>query len=108
MPTNEPQSLQAELSQYGIPPTALHPLTAQASPELIEYLDIIEPPDGSAIATSLRPDSVAEVQGRPLLFIVNESKLATTDSQRAEQISKSYDQKLWMTTRQQKRRTLGD
>jgi SAM-dependent methyltransferase len=65
----------------------LQPLTTRPSPSQINYLDLIEPPDGSSIATSLRPDTVAEVQGKPVLFVVSESKLADSPTVQQRQLS---------------------
>src|SRR5687768_12652117 len=82
-----PQPLKEQLAYYGVPPAVLHLLDAKITPPLMEYLDLVEPPRGSSIATSPRPDGVAEVQGRPLLFFIDESKLATNSMQREKQLA---------------------
>ena len=62
-------SLTAELQQYGIDSGSVRTFGGSATPELLNYLDLIEPRKPEA----LHPEGVAESQGRPLLFFVDES-----------------------------------
>lgn len=78
-----------ELSNYGVNAQgpAVRLLRGEATPELLDYLDLIprkvaEVPDGHA----LMPDAVAESQGRPLLFVIDESRLAQTPDEQAQQL----------------------
>jgi len=67
-------SLTAELQQYGIESGSVRTFGGSTAPELLEYLDLVEPrrPEPP------RPDGVAESQGRPLLFFVDQSRPAFT------------------------------
>lgn len=65
-------NLKAELENYGV--TTFRLFGGSAKPELLDYLDLVAP-RGPA---GLLPHGVAESQGRPLLFFVNESHLAQT------------------------------
>lgn len=69
-----------QLRQYGI--TGLvHDLTNPASPELLEYLDLVEP----RRKHELLPNAVAESMGRAILFFVDESHPAACYSEPARQ-----------------------
>lgn len=73
-----------ELEQYGISSRSVKLFGKGASPELLDYLDLAEPADEES-KEELLPSGVAENQGRPLLFFVNESNLArSVGKQRAE------------------------
>lgn len=65
-------NLKVELQNYGVANFRL--FGDSAKPELLDYLDLVEP----RASSGLLPDGVAESQGRPLLFFVNESHLAQT------------------------------
>ena len=66
-------SLTAELQRYGINRGSIRTFGGSTpAPELLDYLDLVEPRKPEA----LRPDGVAENQGRPLLFFVDESRPA--------------------------------
>jgi hypothetical protein len=67
-------NLKSELQNYGI--TNVQLLGDSAKPELLDYLDLLGPRGTS----ELLPDGVAENQGRPLLFFVNESQMALAAS----------------------------
>ena len=67
-------NLTAELRQYGIESRSVRTFGGSAAPELLDYLDLVEPRKPEA----LRPHGVAESQGRPLLFFVDESSPALT------------------------------
>lgn len=71
---------EAQLRPYGI--TGLvHTLTNSAAPDLLEYLDLVEP----RRPHQLLPNAVAESMGRPLLFFVDESHPAAPYSEPARQ-----------------------
>jgi hypothetical protein len=77
-------NLPTELQNYGISNRSVRLFDKGASPELLDYLDLAEPADDE-IKGELLPDGVAENQGRPLLFFVNESHLAhSVGKQRTE------------------------
>lgn len=71
------------LQEYGISPGSIHTLGNSATPELLEYLDLVEP----RREHSLLPDGVAESNGRPLLFFVNESRLALSPTEQETRFS---------------------
>ena len=68
-------NLKSELQNYGV--TNVRLFGDSVKPELLDYLDLVEPPESSG----LLPDGVAESQGRPLLFFVNESRLTQTQAE---------------------------
>lgn len=72
-----------QLRDYGITPSNVRALDDSASPELLDYLDLVEPRRNLTI----RLDGVAENLGRPLLFFVNESKLASDPAKREAELS---------------------
>lgn len=79
MPGKGTFNLKAELLHYGVNCRSggVHFFDSLESPEHLDYLDLIEMEgitDGGE--ASVRPDGVAENQGRPLLFFVNETRLA--------------------------------
>jgi hypothetical protein len=61
-----------ELQKYGVGSSNIRTFTGPATPELLDYLDLVKP----AEQQTLLPDGVAENQGRALLFFVDESRLA--------------------------------
>lgn len=80
-------NLLTELQNYGVSNRSVRLFDKGASPELLDYLDLAEPADDET-KSELLPDGVAENQGRPLLFFVNESRLAhSTDTQRTESLN---------------------
>jgi type I restriction-modification system DNA methylase subunit len=80
-------NLLTELQNYGVSNRSVRLFDKGASPELLDYLDLAEPADDE-IKAELLPDGVAENQGRPLLFFVNESRLAhSTDAQRTKSLN---------------------
>jgi predicted RNA methylase len=81
-------NLKSKLQNYGVGDRSIRLFDGGASPELLDYLDLAEPVDDESKG-ELLPDGVAENQGRPLLFFVNESRLAhSTDKQRAESLNR--------------------
>src|SRR5271165_3844086 len=88
MPDGGTLNLRAEVESYGVSGRCFHDLTGKASPELVDYLDLFRRENGSRTqANGLLPDGVAESQGRPLLFIVNESRLALAPNEQEQQLN---------------------
>lgn len=80
-------NLNEAIQSYGISSRSLINLGGAASSELLDYLDLFPRAGGSKTATTdLLPDGVVESQGRPLLFIVNESCLAQTLDEQQHQL----------------------
>ena len=80
-------NLKSKLQNYGVGDRSIRLFDRGASPELLDYLDLAEPVDDESKG-ELFPDGVAENQGRPLLFFVNESRLAHfTDEQRIKSLN---------------------
>ncbi|MDI1313812.1 N-6 DNA methylase [Prosthecobacter sp.] len=77
----------AELPNYGIDSRSkgVRWFGDKATPELIDYLDLIEP-QGPLAARLIKPDGVVENQERPLLFFVNEGRLATVPKEKEQQL----------------------
>jgi methylase of polypeptide subunit release factors len=73
-----------QLQEYGISPSSIQTLGDRADPKLIDYLDLIEPRE----TPPLLPDGVAESLGRPLLFFVNETRLASPPEEREQDFDK--------------------
>lgn len=73
-------NLKAELQHYGVAGRSTRLFGNSAQPELLDYLDLVES-RGQTGLDDLWPDGVAESQGRPLLFFVNESRLSQTPQQ---------------------------
>ena len=80
-------NLKAELQNYGVTSQNTRLFGHVASPELLEYLDLVEPVAASPLDQIILPDGVAEGQGRPLLFFVNESRLAQTPKEQDQQLN---------------------
>jgi len=76
MPANGQAFLRRELTAYGVQSKSLTLFGSAASPELVDYLDLV--PNGGARASRAKvlPDGVAESQGRPLLYVVSRARLA--------------------------------
>ena len=75
-------NLKAELQNYGI--TNFRLFGDSAKPELLDYLDLVEPREPS----DFLPDGVAESQDKPLIFFVNESRLTQT----TDELEKNYSE----------------
>jgi hypothetical protein len=81
-------NLLTELQNYGISSRSVRRFDKGASPELLDYLDLASPAEDESEG-QLLPDGVAENQGRPLLFFINESRLAhSKDKKRTESLNK--------------------
>lgn len=79
--------VRAGIQSYGVSSRSFLDLGGAASLGLLDYLDLLQRDGGRRpVAKSLLPDGVAESQGRPLLFIVNESRLAQTPGEQEQQI----------------------
>ena len=90
-PTLKPR---AELEQYGVPPGCVLTFSGPPKPELLDYLDLAGPPQEEEV----HPDGVAESQGKPLLFFVNESRLAVPANEQEQQLSALRECSLPTTT----------
>ena len=88
MPGKGRPNLESELLHYGINGRGegVHFFDGKESAEHLDYLDLVGM--GSGTGDPMRPDGVAENQGRPLLFFVNESRLAESPDKRDEQLAK--------------------
>jgi len=87
MPRDVALNIRTEVQSYGVSSHSLHDLAGPASSGLLDYLDLIPGDDNKQRqADSLLPDAVAESQGRPLLFIVNESRLAQQPKEQEQQL----------------------
>ena len=73
----------AQLQPYGITGNVIA-LTSSATPDLLDYLDLVEPRRHH----KLLPDAVAEIMGHPLLFFVDEShpNINVNDQNRDEEL----------------------
>jgi hypothetical protein len=87
-------NINAELQSYGISNRCVRTL-ADVSPgaDLLDYLDLVPPSTTLRLAPALAsenvfPDAVAENQERPLLFIVNESRLAKSPGEQTQQLDR--------------------
>lgn len=87
MPGNGTLNLRAEIQSYGVSPDGFLDLGGPASSNLLQYLDLIRRHIGGQLPEdNILPDGVAESQGRPLLFIINESRLSQTPSEQDREI----------------------
>jgi len=87
MPGAGTLNLRAAIQSYGVSSRSLLDLGGAASSGLLDYLDLLNRNVGEPDANNLLPDCVAESQGRPLLFIVNESRLAQAPKEQEQQLS---------------------
>lgn len=78
--------LKNELQHYGLTESNIRLFTDPVSPELLDYLDLIETKKTDEHEGVL-PDGVAESQGRPLLFFVNESRLLLSPEEKETEFS---------------------
>ena len=81
MDPSETLKLTDELQSYGVSSSNIRLFSDPVSPELLDYMDLIEP-RGTDEQRRLLPDGVAESQGRPLLFFVNESRLSLSPEEK--------------------------
>jgi hypothetical protein len=87
LPSARTFNLRAEVQSYGVSSSSFLNLGGAVSSGLLDYLDLLPRDDDSPPPTGrLLPDGVVESQGRPLLFIVNESRLAQTPSEQELQL----------------------
>lgn len=88
MPNGVTFNLSKAIQSYGVSSRSFRELGGAASSGLLDYLDLLQRDDDSQPKTdNLLPDGVAESQGRPLLFIVNESRLAQTPREQEQQLN---------------------
>lgn len=71
MPASAASRLRTELEGYGVAQSSVRIFSDSPGPEHQEYLDLIAARDSS-------PDGVAEAQGRPILYFVDETRLTAT------------------------------
>lgn len=72
-----------ELPQYGFPKSHIRLFYDGSSPALINYLDLTEP-ETKQKGQTLYPDGAVESQGHPILYFVNESRLASNPQEEAD------------------------
>lgn len=77
-------NLKAELQKYGISGTSVRTFEKTPAPDLLDYLDLTQRREPEA----LLPDGVAESQGQPLLYFVDESRLAVNVSEQEAKLKK--------------------
>lgn len=83
----DPLNLKAVVQSYGVSSHNFRELGGEPTSELLDYLDLLKSDKPSQLESdSLQPDGVVESQGRPLLFIVNESRLALAPAEQAQQL----------------------
>ena len=88
MPSGETLNLKTAVQSYGVSSRSFRDLGGAASSESLDYLDLLQPEDGTQPdRENLLPDGVVESQGRPLLFIVNASRLIQTPGEQEQQLS---------------------
>ena len=81
MPSNTAAFLRRELTAYGVSKGSLKLLGPSASPDTVNYLDLLPDAPGAGRARLL-PDGVAESQDRPLLYVVDRARLAAEPDER--------------------------
>ena len=87
MPSSGTLNLRSEIQSYGVPGRSFRDFGGSVSSALLDYLDLLPREDVTAFHTGdVMPDGVAESQDRPLLFVVNESRLAHTPAEREVQL----------------------
>jgi len=86
MHPSETLKLKDELQSYGVSSSNIRLFSDPVSPELLDYMDLIEP-RGTDEQKRLLPDGVAESQGHPLLFFVNESRLSLSPEEKETKFS---------------------
>lgn len=74
-------NLRDELQNYGLTASSIRLFSDPMSPGLLDYLDLIDQ-RGPDRPRRLLPDGVAESQGRPLLFFVDESRFSRSTKER--------------------------
>lgn len=88
MPSAGTLNLKEAIQSYGVPSSSFLELDGAPSSDLLDYLDLLQRAGGGQTGTDdLLPDGVAESQGRPLLFFINESRLAQTPVEQELQLS---------------------
>ncbi|MBE0540509.1 MAG: hypothetical protein IH623_03900 [Verrucomicrobia bacterium] len=76
------------IQSYGVSSRSFLDLGGVASSGLLDYLDLLQRDDGGqSDAEILLPDGVAESQGRPLLFIIHESRLGQAPDEQEQQLN---------------------
>jgi hypothetical protein len=83
MPSASKQPLREELKSYGVAEEGVRLFTGGTAPEDQDYLDLISARHSAPDS----PDGVAEAQGRPILYFVDETRLTATDQPLGELIA---------------------
>lgn len=86
MPASRSINLESELPLYGIGSKSVQWFKGKATAAQIDYLDLIEP-QGPLADRLIRPDGVVENLERPLLFFVNQGRLAEAPEEYQQQIN---------------------
>ena len=86
MPRSGTMNLKNELANYGVSHRCIRMLGDSPQPGILDYLDLVEP----RRAQPAFLDGVAESQGRPLLFFVNESRLAQPEPEKQKQLQQLH------------------
>ena len=76
----------SELSRYGIGRESVLFFKEKATPAQLDYIDLIEP-QGPLADRLVRPDGVVENQERPLLFFVDQGRLAKPPEEQRQQVT---------------------
>src|SRR5256885_15417018 len=71
MPSASAKHLRDELKSYGATPEHVHLFSDKPGPDHQDYLDLIAARDLAPDS----PDGVAEAQGRPVLYFIDETRL---------------------------------
>ncbi|MGH9932557.1 MAG: HsdM family class I SAM-dependent methyltransferase [Pyrinomonadaceae bacterium] len=84
VPEERTLNTKAQLREYGVTPNSVRMFGDDASPDMLEYLDLVGPQRSQK---ALLPDGVAESNGHALLFFVNESRLASEPTKQSESLT---------------------
>lgn len=80
-------NVRVEVRRYGVSSSNYLDLGGETSAELLDYLDLCKQDVDSHLRKGdILPDGVAESRGRPLLFVVNESRLAQAPREQEQQL----------------------
>src|SRR5262249_37005268 len=82
MPSGSTNRLREELKSYGVAEGSVRLFTGDADPDHQDYLDLIS----ARHSVPDSPDGVAEAQGRPILYFVDETRLTETGQSTGELI----------------------
>jgi hypothetical protein len=80
-----------ELRKFGISEQVTRNFTDNHSPELVNYLDLL-PSETGVSEEKVYPDGAVENDHRPVLYYINQSRLASSPDNRSKQLSKLNQQ----------------